>query len=197
MVMETVRRLWSGVTDYDYLRFANTNNLLKSSRDRQKLIEPGNNPTWYRVSYDQSIGLVPLMRRAVGQDNISEIRQEITQKRFPLMGLGIRSVKAKVQPYLDGETRAQGAKRFVDSGYLLGNVGDLAVFMHNYPQAMVGWGWVDALNEDGRTWIDSEGRICVANASVLRTRRAFAVGGLQSRVLSFCGALIINDEQKH
>lgn len=53
----------------------------------------------FPVSYDQGLGLVPLIERGVGTANLGNINRDITQERYKLAGTGVRQVKAKVEPY--------------------------------------------------------------------------------------------------
>ena len=139
---------------------------------------------WHMVSYDQSAGLVPLIDLAVGPKNVGNVNRDITQERFPLKGTGVRSIKCRVEPYLNGETSEEAAKRLTDAGHILGNTGDLAGFLHDHPDQVEKWaGWVFAISEDSR-WTCSDGFVCVPDAYVSGASRYFDLYGFRYQLNS-------------
>ena len=147
---------------------------------------------WHTVSYDRSIGLVPLVKRALGKNNADNFNTDITQARFPLKGTDVRKVKARVEAYLDGETREQGAKRLADAGHIIGSTGDLAGFLHDHPDEVAKWGWVDALSEDSR-WTDSGGNVGVPCAYVDGADRDFLLFVFRDQMYSDYGVLVLGE----
>ncbi|MBU1146656.1 hypothetical protein KKD80_03875 [Patescibacteria group bacterium] len=124
------------------------------------------------VTYDQSIGLAKIIERAVGRENLGNVNRDITQERFPLKGTGVRKVLCRVEAYLDGETSEEAAKRLLEAGHTLGNTGDLAGFLHDHPEEVAKWNWVDAISEDSR-WTDPDGSVLVPYACVGGAYRYF------------------------
>ena len=148
---------------------------------------------WHPVSYDQSMGLTALIERAVGPRNLDSINHYIIPERFSLKGKGVWAVKCRVEAYLDGETSEEAAKRLTTAGHILGNTGDLAGFLHDHPDEVAKWqGWVLAISEDSR-WADSDGVVCVPDASVYGTRRSFSLGGFRRRLSPRCGVLVLSE----
>ncbi|MEK7625527.1 MAG: hypothetical protein AAB467_04230 [Patescibacteria group bacterium] len=147
----------------------------------------------FPVTYDQSGGPMPLIKLALGEDNLGNINPDITQERFPLRGTGARSVKCRVEAFLDGETGEQAAKRLTDAGHVLGNTGDLAGFMHDHPEEVEKWpGWVLAISEDSR-WADPDGHVGVPCAFVDGAFRYFGLGGFRVRFDSDYGVLVLSE----
>lgn len=142
------------------------------------------------ISYDQSLGLIPLIHRAVGSGNIRNVNPDITPERFPLAGTGTRKVNGRVEAYLDGETPEQAAKRLTDAGHILGSTGDLAGFLHDHPDEVEKWNWVDAIAEDSR-WTDPDGDVCVPCAYVDGADRGFGLIGFRARRHSVNGILVL------
>ncbi|MDP3244487.1 MAG: hypothetical protein Q8M83_02390 [bacterium] len=151
-----------------------------------KLVQPAIFPT----TYDQSLGLRKLIEMAVGPDNINNINPDITQKRFPLKGTDVRSVKLRVEPFLNGETSEQIVKRLAGTVPGFGNTGDLAGFLHDHPEEVEKWGWVVALSEDSR-WTNPDGLVCVPYASVHGVRRYFYLVYFRYRFHSGFGVLVL------
>lgn len=148
---------------------------------------------WQKVSYDQSVGLVPLIERALGERNVGKFNTDITQDRFSLKGNGVRSIKCRVEPYLNGETSEQAAQRLTDAGYTLGNTGDLAGYLHDHPEEVAKWpGWVLAISEDSR-WAVPDGVVLVPVACVDGARRVFRLFGFRGQLASFCGVLVLGE----
>ena len=148
---------------------------------------------WHRVTYDQSVGLVPLIERAVGRANLNNINRDITQKRFPLKGTSVRSVKCRVEAYLDGETSEQAAKRLTDAGHVLASTGDLAGYLHDYPEEVAKWsGWVLAISEDSR-WSFPDGFVVVPYAYVLGAYRLFDLDDFRNQFDSIYGVLVLSE----
>lgn len=86
------------------------------------------------TTYDQSLGSMELIKRALGPDNAGNLNRDITQERFPLKGTDRRTVNMRVEPFLNGETGEQAAKRLVAAGHVLANIGDLAGYLHDHPE---------------------------------------------------------------
>ncbi|MEK9158786.1 MAG: hypothetical protein AAB673_02190 [Patescibacteria group bacterium] len=150
-------------------------------------------PVGLPTTYDQALGLTELIRRAVGPDNLGNINSDITQARFPLQGTGVRKVKARVVPYLDGETSEEIAVRL--AGCAFGNTGDLAGFLHDHPEEVEKWGWVLAISEDSRWAGPDGGDVCVPVVRVCGAYRGFGLVGFRRRLrsdfVSNCGVLVL------
>lgn len=148
---------------------------------------------WHQISYDQSIGLVPLIERAVGERNLCNINRDITQDRFPLKGTGVRKVLCRVEPYINGETSERAAKRLKAAGHILGNTGDLAGYLHDHPEEVEKWsGWVLAISEDSR-WAYSDGYVYAPYAYVSGACRRFYLDYFHNQLDSRCGVLVISE----
>jgi hypothetical protein len=148
---------------------------------------------WRLVSYDQSIGLVALIHRALGERNAGNFNTDITPERFPLKGTGVRKGLCRVEAYLDGETSEEAAKRLTDAGHILGNTGDLAGYLHDHPEEVAKWkGWVLAISEDSR-WADSGGSVYVPSACVDGAGRYFCLLDFRGRLSSPCGVLVLGE----
>lgn len=148
----------------------------------------------FPISYDQDIGLVPLIERAVGPNNLGNINRDITPARFKLAGTGVRSVTCRVEPYRNGETSEEIYDRLKGTVPGFGNTGDLAEFLHAHPEEVEKWpGWVLAISEDSR-WADSDGRVLVPGACVGGARRGFGLFGFRGRLGSGYGILVVLGE---
>lgn len=148
---------------------------------------------WRSISYDQGLGLVPLIKRALGERNAANFNTDITQERFRLKGPSMRSVKCRVEAYLDGETSEQAAKRLTDAGHILASTGDLAEFLHTYPEEVERWsGWVFAISEDSQ-WSRPDGCVCVPSACVAGTRPDFNLLVFQNQLDSRYGVLVLGE----
>ncbi len=145
------------------------------------------------VSYDQLVGLVSLIKRAVGKNNLGNIDRDIIQERFPLKGTGVRRVLCRVEAYLDGETSEQAAKRLTYAGHVLGNTGDLAGYLHDHPEEVEKWmGWVLAISEDSR-WTAPGDLVLAPCANVRGAFRYFGLHNFRFRCDPHCGALVLNE----
>ena len=176
------------LTDDELLTLTASDNrpsLKKYLAERMKLM-------WHLVSYDRSVGLVALIHRAVGSGNIRNVNTNITPEHFSLNGTGIRSVKCRVEAYLDGETSEEAARRFTAAGYSLGNTADLTGFLHDHPDQVAKWSWVLAISEDSR-WAGSDGGVCVPYASVCGANRRFCLYALRDRLNSSYGVLLLSE----
>lgn len=143
----------------------------------------------FPVTYDQSLGLRKLIEMAVGPANIGNINSDITPERFKLAGTGVRKMNFRVEPHLGGETSEQAAARLTAAGFTLGNTGDLAGFLHDYPTEVEKWWWVFAISADSR-WASSGGVVCVPYASVDGARRFFFLFGFRYPLDSSSGVLV-------
>jgi|GEM_PF-5226718 len=143
----------------------------------------------FSVTYDQSLGLRKLIERAVGPANLGNINSDITSERFKLAGTDVRKMNFRVEPYLSGETSEQAAVRLTAAGFVLGNTGDLAGFLHDHPKEVEKWWWVFAISEDSR-WARSDGPVCVPCAHVDGSRRLFDLRGFRVQLLSGFGVLV-------
>jgi broad specificity phosphatase PhoE len=141
------------------------------------------------VTYDQSLGLMNLIQRALGPDNIGNYTSDITPERFPLKGTDVRTVQARVEPFLDGETGEQAAKRLVAAGHTLANTGDLAGYLASYPKEVEKWKWVFALSEDSR-WAFPYGGVGVPCAFVRGAFRDFRLDYFRRGFYSVDGVLV-------
>jgi len=138
----------------------------------------------------KGFGLMELIRRALGPNNAGNYNRDITPERFPLKGTDVRTVQAQVEPFLDGETGAQAARRLVNSGHVLANIGDLAGFLFDHPKEVEKWILVVALSEDSR-WSAPDGYVFVPYASVDGSFRSFDFGGFRSEFDSDFGVLVL------
>lgn len=143
---------------------------------------------WQDTTYDQSVGLIALIARAVGPDNLDNIKPDIT-KHLKIAGTGIRTVDLRVAPYLDNETGEQIAERLTAAGHILANVGDLAGFLHDHPDQVKQWSWVYAISEDSR-WTYSGGCVYAPAARVDGACRHFNHEWLRTPLNSRCGVLV-------
>ncbi len=141
------------------------------------------------VTYDQSMGIRKLAEKAVGPNNLGNINSDITPERFPLKGTGARKVKARVVPYLDGETSEEIAVRL--AGCAFGNTGDLAGFLHDHPEEVEKWGWVLAISEDSRWSFPDGGYVYVPRVRVDGARRGFYLYDFRLRLYSYYGVLVL------
>lgn len=145
--------------------------------------------------YDQSLGLAELIKRAVGPvvNYRSYINPDITQERFPLKGTHVRHVKLRVERFAGkGETGQQAVERLTSAGYTLAGTGDLAGFLHNYPNEVGKWSIVTALSEDSR-WMRSADT-CVPFVRVsLMGGRLFSLTDFSKVSYSDEGILVICD----
>lgn len=145
------------------------------------------------VTYDQSVGLKKLIELAVGSGNLGNINPDITPERFLLWGTGIRKVKARVEPYLDGETSEQAAKRLTAKGCVLGNTGDLAGFLHDHPEEVEKWNWVLAISEDSRWARPGVGYVVVPDVCVGGASRLFSLRDFRHQLNSVYGVLVLGE----
>lgn len=129
-------------------------------------------PDGFPTTYDQSVGLRKLIELAVGEYNLANINSNITQDRFPLNGTDVREVNLRVEAYLNGETSEEAAERLVPAGHSLANTGDLAGFLHDHPDEVAKWNWVEAISEDSR-WTYPGGSVMVPFACVGGACRCF------------------------
>lgn len=146
-------------------------------------------PSGLLTIYDQSLGLMELIRRAVGSDNLDNINSNITPERFPLHGNGVRSVNLRVEPFLDGETGEQAAKRLTSAGHILADTGDLAGFQYDHPKEVAKFTWVVALAKSAR-WTSPDGGVGVPFADVDGSCRDFDLGNFCDYFDSADGVLV-------
>mgnify|MGYP001568071573 CR=1 FL=1 len=150
---------------------------------------PAAKPIGLPTTYDQSIGLVPLIQRAVGSANLGNINAALTQERFPLTGTGVRTVNLRVERFIANETGENVAKRLTVAGRILANTGDLAGFLHDHPKEVEKYDWVVALSKDSR-WMCSDGGVTVPYADVRGAGRGFGLGSFRNPFGSGCGVLV-------
>lgn len=149
---------------------------------------------WNPVSYDRSVGLVQLIRSAVGDDSLQRINRDITQKRFPLGGTGVRSVRCRVEAGFNGETLRVAAQRIKYAGHVLGRTGDLAGFLRDHPEEVSKWtGGVHALGRDTRWMCPEDDKVRVPYALVTATGRRFGLIGIDSQLASVSGILVTDE----
>lgn len=146
----------------------------------------------FMITYDQSLGLMDLIRRAVGPDNDRNINGDITQERFPLKGTDIRTVWARVERFIGEETCEQVSERLIDTGHTLANTGDLAYFFGHYPWAVEKWNWVVAPSEDSR-WVHSDGHIWAPCARACGVERYFSLGDIRKDFHVGSGILVLDE----
>lgn len=148
---------------------------------------PSSDARGHLVTIDQSMGLVPLIERGVGQDNLGNFNRNITPERFSLTGMGVRKVRLWVEPCLSGETLEQAAERLAPT-HTLENAGELAGYLYEHPEEVAKWAWVFAIGEKSR-WAGS-GVVLVPSAFVSGADRDFSLFGFRDQFASFCGVLV-------
>jgi len=140
--------------------------------------------------YDQSLGLMTLIRDALGPNNVGHYNSDITPERFPLKGTGVRTTNVRVESFLYGETGEQAAKRLIAGGHVLANTGDLAGFLASYPKEVEKWTWVVALSEDSR-WARPDGYVVVPCTDVDGASRGFYLDYFRRVFPSVSGVLVL------
>ena len=148
--------------------------------------------TYFATTYDQSLGLMKLIKRAVGSANLRNINPDITPKRFPLAGKDVRRVSLWVEPYLDSETSEHAAARLTAAGYILADAGALAGFLYDHPEEVARWGWVLAISEGSR-WTIPGGSVYVPCADVRGAYRFFDLGDFRRQLNSGYGVLVASE----
>lgn len=164
------------------------------ARSSEKRCNVAGSKKWFLVTYDQDLGLVPLIMRALGPRKIDldNFDSDITPERFNLKGFGVRKVWCRVEANLDDETNEQAAKRLTDAGSVLGNPGDLAGFVHDQPMEMRKWDYVSAISEDSR-WTDPDGAVNVPVAHV-GEYRDYSLNYLHQKGSSDSGVLVVSEQ---
>lgn len=189
MAIDALTGLLHDLTDEEILALTDSGN----RPSLKKFLAERAAQMWHPISYDQSVGLVSLIERAVGKRNLCNINRDIIPERFKLAGTGVRSVKCRVEAYLDDETSEQAAKRLTDAGHILGNTSDLAVFLHDHPAEVEKWnGWVIAISEESR-WTSPVGYVLVPYASVNGACRYFRLRDFRSQLIFNYGVLVISE----
>lgn len=147
----------------------------------------------FPTTYDQSLGLMALIKAAVGHDQ--GILEDIPKECFPLKGTCVvRTVNLRVEPYLNGETSEQAATRLVAAGLILANIWDLAGFLHDHPDEVEKRkDWVLAISEDSRCGYP-DGRVSVPCAFVDGVRRNFDLHSFFCELSSGNGVLVVSGE---
>jgi len=143
---------------------------------------------FFATTVNNGVGLISLIKLAVGPNNLSNINSDITPERFKL-GEGVRDVKLQVLPYLDGETSEDCAKRLVSEGHTLENTGELAAFLAQHPEEVERWSWVFALGEASR-WEHPDGSVSMPCAGVDGTDRGFDLDWFGRQCDSRYGVLV-------
>lgn len=144
------------------------------------------------VTYDQSIGIAELIKRALGPGNDRIFDTNITQERFPLKGTDVRTINVlRVEPFLSGETGEQAAKRLIAVGHVLANIGDLAGLLFDHPKEVEKWRWVVALSEDSRSTGPGGGSFDVPYAYVVGADRYFDLACFRFEFRSGYGVLVL------
>ena len=149
-------------------------------------------PVGLLTTYDQSLGLMPLIERAVGSANLGNINRDITQELFPLAGTGIRTVNLRVEPFLLNETGEQAAKRLTAAGHTLADTGDLAGFLHDHPKEVEKRGLIFAISENSR-WAHLDGYVLVPYAHVSGASRCFYLFSFRGRLGPHSGVLVASE----
>jgi hypothetical protein len=96
------------------------------------------------------LGLIKLIRLAVGYENSDKIDSRITSQRFKIAETGVRKVNLKLKFPLEGETCMDAAWRLEGEGYTLADTGELAAFLENNPKEVEKYFSVLALGRDAR-----------------------------------------------
>ncbi|MFA7654455.1 MAG: hypothetical protein WCX97_05500 [Candidatus Magasanikbacteria bacterium] len=153
------------------------------------LEKPGRYLAGLPVTYNCDLGLVELIKLAVGKNNLNNINSDITQERFPLRGTGIIKANCRVEPVSASETKEQAAARLVAAGHILADTGDLAGFQQDHPDEMEKWGWVYVLAETAR-WAGPGGGVLVPGAGVSGANRNFYLDYFRDQFNSGNGVLV-------
>lgn len=143
----------------------------------------------FPVTYDQSLGLTELIKRALGPDNSRNFK-DIIPEHFPLKGTDVRTVNVRVEKFSIGETGEQATKRLVAAGHVLANTGDLAGFLASHPKEVEKWSWVVALSGDS-CWAAPDGFVYVPYTRVLGPHRDFSLVHFRYSFNSGGGVLVL------
>lgn len=124
------------------------------------------------IVYNNTLSPQELARQAVGGYNLYNIAPSI-----PFGALSRpKVVGGKMHPKLASITICEKIKMVAaelkDSGYLLGDIGELAQVTAHYPEEIAKFSRVFSLEENSR-WEDRDKNICVAYASVEGSNRCF------------------------
>lgn len=118
------------------------------------------------TSFDQSSGLMPLARWAVGEENLRDIDPNLMLERLPLVGTDVRELYLRVEPCLKGEPMGIAVQRLIRAGHKLEGTGELAGFLGVHPSEVAKWRWVFAARQ--KMWMyqtDIDGKKRVSGAS--------------------------------
>lgn len=149
----------------------------------------------FLTEFDQSLGLMPLVMRAVGHNNLENIDWRISLEVFPFIGKGVRIASMWVEPCLKGETIEMTADRLDRDRYNLASTADLAGFLHDYPNEVEKWNWVFAFRRKQKSWLqmDPVQREQLPGASVVgNSRRFWKVFDPHLQYDGPCGILVYN-----
>ena len=119
------------------------------------LDDPNRFVTKFPTTINLSLGLMKLIRQAVGENGY--INPDITPERFKIKGKGAREVSLELVPFLEDETGKEAAKRLEAEGYILENAAELAAFFQQFPEEVKKHNYIVALGKDSRWGIYTDG----------------------------------------
>jgi hypothetical protein len=118
------------------------------------------------TSFDQSGGVMSLVKWAIREENLRDIDSRILLERMPLIGNDVRELYLRVEPFLKGETIDMAVQRLVRAGHILEGTGELAGFLGVHSSEVAKWRWVFAMRQ--KMWMymdDVDGKKRVSGAS--------------------------------
>src|SRR3989338_2694445 len=104
----------------------------------------------FQIYVHYHLGLMKLIRMAVGYKNSDKIDSRITPERFKITETGVRKMNFRLKFPLEGETCRDAAWRLDGEGYDLANIGELAAFLESNPKVVEKYFSVLALGHDSR-----------------------------------------------
>lgn len=121
----------------------------------------------FRATINNAVDLRTQVRQALGDNNFFNISPTIPLERLKCAKFDTiaTDMYPRLARYLPGETSKNAAERLVAQGYVLGDLGELAQFLAQYPEEVEKFSAVFALDVGSR-WLNSEDEWCVAFAGV-------------------------------
>ena len=124
---------------------------------------------------DNNLSLIDLARRAVGRTNLYNICPSIPFERL-VQNRGVGGIMYPMLiPCLPkwGETAKKVAQRIAASGFILGDIAELAQLAAKYPDEIRKFAAVFALDHGSR-WKNADGDICVSYVNIDGSRKRFS-----------------------
>lgn len=145
-----------------------------------------------------TIGLISLIREAVGLGNLHNIDEVFTSEQFRLVeSSSAHKGKPSLIPCFDDETGYQVRNRILSQRYTLGNTIDLARYMINNLVAMKKFAGVLAMSDDSQ-WECPESRCAYVSYAFAgkncRQRRSFGLFRLSSKFSSKHAVIVFKPE---